>query len=1213
MSLETNFNVSPYFDDYDEAKEFYKILFRPSVSVQVRELNQLQTILQNQIERFGSHVFKNGTIVSGVNFEYIPYYPFIKLKDTNADDQPIDIETYSNYWLKNSSNLVAKAVNFVPGVESQDPDLNTIYLKYLNSGSSNTSRNYSNNDVLTVYSIDNPIFKINVYNGGLNFSNSDVVVFQGALAVNVVSGTFSNGETITQATTGAQAQIFQINTTAVADTTLLKVKPLTVDLSNTAATSARWTFNTGGPGLNITGGSSGAAANVVSIIGGGAVGSIVTDSLGTVQSIDLTSTGSEYLVTPYTTIKPQSAAATVSALNVQSQNYLTQITVANSSMSNPVWGNGYAFAVTSGIIYQKGHFLKVDPQVIIVDKYSSSPNNVVIGFDTTETVVASTTDTSLLDNSNGTLNYSAPGANRLKLVPTLVKLTKEQSNANTSFLPLVEFVAGQPHKENRVTVYSTLGKEFERRTFESAGDYVIDPFLISTKDTVISSSNSSPNNTHFKVVVDPGSGYIAGSRVQTLNNALIDVPKATTTQIKTSQLITTSYGSYTLVKELVGSFNVNAGSSVSLRDTAAAAATNTTSWGVTSPGNEIGTAKVRSFLYNSGNVGLPSCLYELYLFDITMNAGKNFRDVRSIYYNGTGVADAIADCNLELDASLNSSVAVLKQPSDRDLVFDTGFAALKAVNTAVFEYRSTNESLTIDGAGAITISLTSSGETFPYTPSAALSSSQELDVVLIPTANLQATVNVAGWVAVTNNEMVGTFTTFISDLRVGDYIKVANSTANQIFGIAGIANNTLATVTANAVSMNTIQANVMLFFPAFRPLNFSDRDSRTITNSSQANVLTAGLNLNITGSGTTILGNYTVRNSTSTQVTRSVYRDCYVKLNLGTHSAGYAGPWCLGVPDAIRLKSVYLGSSSSVSTSDPDVVKNFYIDNNQKSGYYGLSYLKLTNDSNLTLASPDYLLVRFDLLQHSAQGYKTVSSFNIDDSKTLEQSNNTINVLEIPEYNKADLRNFIDFRPVVTATATVSNTVGSATVNPGNTESLGTTNKYFPVPDSNFTYNTEFYLGRRDRVIINRNNNFNVLQGTPGTDAAPVLPPESLSLGEVIVPPYPSIGTMTTNTVSTILTKRVGDYSGIKNTRKAKHFIATSNIDRINDLQPPQYTMKDIMHLEQRLYNIERKVSFSRIENEISKLSIPSTIDPTVTRYINGFFVDSFTDDGKLI
>ena len=69
MPLETNFNVSPYFDDYNENKNFYRILFRPSVAVQARELNQMQTILQKQIERFGQHVFKEGSIVLGGAFD----------------------------------------------------------------------------------------------------------------------------------------------------------------------------------------------------------------------------------------------------------------------------------------------------------------------------------------------------------------------------------------------------------------------------------------------------------------------------------------------------------------------------------------------------------------------------------------------------------------------------------------------------------------------------------------------------------------------------------------------------------------------------------------------------------------------------------------------------------------------------------------------------------------------------------------------------------------------------------------------------------------------------------------------------------------------------------------------------------------------------------------------------------------------------------------
>jgi hypothetical protein len=58
-------NVSPYFDDFDEDKNFVRVLFKPGVAVQARELTQSQTILQNQIKSVGNFLFKDGSKVSG--------------------------------------------------------------------------------------------------------------------------------------------------------------------------------------------------------------------------------------------------------------------------------------------------------------------------------------------------------------------------------------------------------------------------------------------------------------------------------------------------------------------------------------------------------------------------------------------------------------------------------------------------------------------------------------------------------------------------------------------------------------------------------------------------------------------------------------------------------------------------------------------------------------------------------------------------------------------------------------------------------------------------------------------------------------------------------------------------------------------------------------------------------------------------------------------
>ena len=64
-NISINTNQTPYFDDYDEDKSFHQVLYKPSLPVQARELSTQQSILRNQIKRFGDHVFKNGSKVTG--------------------------------------------------------------------------------------------------------------------------------------------------------------------------------------------------------------------------------------------------------------------------------------------------------------------------------------------------------------------------------------------------------------------------------------------------------------------------------------------------------------------------------------------------------------------------------------------------------------------------------------------------------------------------------------------------------------------------------------------------------------------------------------------------------------------------------------------------------------------------------------------------------------------------------------------------------------------------------------------------------------------------------------------------------------------------------------------------------------------------------------------------------------------------------------------
>ena len=66
LSYNSNtFNVTPYYDDFGEESNYLRTLFRPGRAVQARELTQIQTTLQNQIEKFGNHIFENGAVIAG--------------------------------------------------------------------------------------------------------------------------------------------------------------------------------------------------------------------------------------------------------------------------------------------------------------------------------------------------------------------------------------------------------------------------------------------------------------------------------------------------------------------------------------------------------------------------------------------------------------------------------------------------------------------------------------------------------------------------------------------------------------------------------------------------------------------------------------------------------------------------------------------------------------------------------------------------------------------------------------------------------------------------------------------------------------------------------------------------------------------------------------------------------------------------------------------
>jgi len=1211
MALETNLNATPYWDDFNEQKDFYRILFRPGVSVQTRELNQLQTILQKQIERFGDHVFKSGTIISGCNFIYNPLAPYVKIKDLQEDGQPVNISSYVGLYIKNSANLQAKILNFETGFESQNPDLNTLYVSYINSGNTFNLTSFSNNDLLDVFNKNEQLYSVSVVNGGTGFSNSDTLHFVSALDVRVSSGTFTNGEIITQATTGARLQVIGIANGINSNNKILSVKPINAEqLSNTSANSTSWTMSSG---YNITGNTSSAVANVTFFVGGNANGVISTDSLGVVQTITLSSGGSGYTTVPSVVIKPASASAGVSSLDLTAVKNYAQIRVANNSFTSPV-GFGYTFSVTEGIIYQKGIFSRVLPQTTLVSKYSSTPSNVSVGFTSNESIVKYTTDSSLYDNAANTYNETAPGADRLRIRPILYVVNTDVGAANSEFLPLVEFVDGLPSKENRNTVYNEIAKEYERRTFETAGDFVIDSFRASTKEIV-------SNTTHFNVVIDPGKAYIRGKRIETLTNIPTPIQKGNTVFTKSNQTITANYGNYVKVKNLAGFFDFKSGATITLYDTAKSLLSGVTvgsSATITPAGNAIGTARMRSLVYESGIKGTPEAIYRLYLFDVTMNAGKSFRDVRALYYDGS--YDGICDAVTEIDGTSSNTVTFLYDTESPDIIFRTGVSAAKSISDITYTYRTSTQDLTLNANGTIEITAPVSYQ-FPYSGSLSLSSIQKQDFIIAPVSNVSVS-NAAGSVSggTTLNYLVGTSTSFTTDFRVGDYVRVletGGSSTIDVRRVENIVNSTYMILNAN-LSFTDTNANVALFFPAYYPIDL-ERTGRTITTSANSSVVTIDIaNSSLAGTAN-VVAMYNIRIPSATQINKDLNRDLYVKIYTGNNDTVSAsgnntsGPWSLGIPDVFRLKAVYYGNTAA----NTDVTKYFYVNSYDDGDKVKNAELRLIKGANLAISNTQWLLAQFDAFDvNSSEGFITINSYNDLINDSTGYSNNTyINTLEVPELLTSDgryydVRDCFDFRPFTTNTASYSTSVASATVNPSATVTINTDEKYFPVPDSEITFDIDFYVPRIDSVSINRNNDLLVSIGTPDVTnlKAPNKPADSLLVTNLFIPPYPSLPYSFSNTTFSINNKRVGNDSSIVNVREDKYKVKTISSTSERRSSPRAYTMSSISKLEQRIVAIEKEILLSKLERSIIDKTIPSSNDPAKDRFKNGFLVDSFND-----
>lgn len=1117
-SIQNLLAAAPFFDDFDSTKNYYRILFRPGVAVQTREVNQLQTIAQNQLSEFASTVYKNGSVVEGCSIEYIPNLEWVTIADhfaTNSALAQDDPSLTNAIVVGNTSGVQAYLVSTKTGFASQNPG--KFFVRYTAPGATGNTKFL-------------PGEYLNVYNSNTSYvedivltCNSSVTAFVGS--VGSVVQCVQTGNTANVLATGV---IVSVNTSA---------QTITVNNIQDFFTTGQSLILLNTPTTN-TG-----------------INSFVYDTGALIGSINMLCSGSDpYIVAP-----------------------ANGILTTNASFTNAD-ASGYAYGafISEGVVYQSGFFVNVDPQTIVVNPNTATPANYSLGFVTSADIITEDIDESLNDNALGYPNFNAPGAYRLKLTANLVSVLTESLTSNNTFFPIVQFSNTGAVFQKLDPQYSTLGDALAERTYEEAGHFIIQPFLVS--------SNTNPADANSVLLtVQPGLAYVEGERIQMLSSLDVVERRGTDTTSSNNVIVTTSYGNYVTVNQVTGYFPQD--TSVALYDTAQVAVSNGKNSTTAPAGNQIGTAVLRELISTQSLQGQPNSVYNAYLFDITMaNNNVSFSSVKSLVYVSSG-NNAFADISVANAALIDSTYT--------PLLFSLGSSATKSLTNAngtaeTSYYFMASTPVSMDTTGKIAFSVPLAGEQLGY--GAGVATQAELQYITLTMTSNATSAIIANNAQTYANGLITCSTPAIGNsvFYPGDLV----GTNNGSWLVSAVINTTAIQTTCTVAN---VAANIWRVEQQGRTVPL-DGVTRTVTFSNSTAGF-ANVGLNYTGSSNAVITFYALRAS-ATQTAKQINRSTTVMFQ--TNGTGTdTGPWNLGLPDILDVTSVYKVSISNNAGSNvytPDLSNNcigdFVVDNGQRDGYYDLGSLTLSTSANVTAYANQLLVALVDHFtpnNTTGSGFFSVDSYPVDDTVSANVLS-SIKTAEIPIYYSTsqqtsyNLRDCVDFRPYKTATANIGNSIANATINPiSSTTFDAKTTGQTPFPSGNFICNATHYVGRKDLLLLSSSGSFNIAEGV--ASLTPRLPNydanTNLAIASITVPPYPSLPS-----------------------NEQKEFVnAPYSYDMIVSLQNHRrYTMNDISSLDQRISQLEYYVTLNALENAAASTT---TINGNgQEQFKNGIFVD---------
>ena len=1152
MPSPTDFNVSPYYDDFTESKKFHRVLFRPAFAVQARELTQSQTQLQNQIERMSDHLFDKGAMIIPGEIGYDLKYYAVKLTSKSVSD----ISTYVDTTLTGgTSGVTAKVVNAV-ATDGTDPD--TLFVKYIKTASDGAQIPFTHGETIT----------------SSNTSTAVVASCHTGAATQIKEGVYYiNGFHVQ---VSAQTLILEKYSATPSYRVGLTVTESFVTPGDDTSLNdnAQSVSNTNAPGshrfkIQLT-----LAKKALNDTEDSNFYELLRLSSGVLQNQVRTT---EYAVLEDTLARrtfDESGDYVVRPFDIDVREHLSS---GNNRgiFSSSAGGDATKLAVgfSPGKAYVKGYEIDTIATTFLpVDKARDfdTQNNFSTRFDVGNFVNVT--------NVYGSPDIStASGVEGFKSLTLHNTATSSRGTANTGSNSGITTIGRAKSRGFEYSSGTAASNIFSSSSVTSAiyKHYLFDIVLF----THLNIKTAQAFTTGETVTGSTSGATATVQSVSTTESATITgatqadpIVITSANKFKEGQQVTiTGVGGMTELNSNVYTVRNPSASNFQLYNTDGTTAidgtsghTSYTSGGAAAHGVVIVSNVQGTFAAGETITGGTSSNTAVIQADAAgMNGvtSNDFSSVKQLAMAGspTFTADTALDATNGNNATLTGTLSIANSGTavtgfntrftSELLVGDSisfttnGGTSKTMIVEAILNDSSITLSAAVGGSDVSTKTIATRRRTKIQSPE------KNVSVFKLPYENIKTLKTTAN-----SNASDTTYTFRKHEIKTltGDGIATFSAGVNETFADLAEGDYTISITSTGSGGTGAVGDVLSL-------TGNNHEGSAIFALNGAKTTLTIDFGANYAAHNIKAL--VTLNKTIGTSKTKTLNSNS--TLAVATQATIVSGVISLAKADVIAINSIYMAPdfSTAATTSHTDVTDRFDLDTGQRDNFYDVGRIKLKTGE---LTPTGRLLVNFNYYSHSAGDYFDVDSYSAIDYEDIPAytSNNT--------GVRYELRDSLDFRPRVD---------DASTINSGSQDRSfdGTGNSVVqPIKfNSDVRSDFEYYLGRVDKIFLDKDGNFKVLKGASSLEPrVPGTLDNAMHLYTLFLPAY------------TLDTSEVG----------------------IEHVDNKRYTMRDIGRIEKRIETTEYYTQLSLLETAAQNLQIQDSNG--FDRFKNGFVVDNFTGHG---